>query len=90
MANISQNVYVNDNGIVYDYYTGLTYSLNPTGIFILRQLLEATPVAEIPHALENKFGISRKTASSDLDDFLQQLSSLNLFRPSEALPDDSM
>lgn len=90
MANVSQNLYINDNGFVFDYYTGLSYNLNPTGIFVLRQLLEGTPLAEITRALESKYNISHRTATSDLDDFLRQLSSLNLLRPSEALADDSM
>lgn len=90
MTNVPQNLYVNDNGFVFDYATGLTYSLNRTGVFILRKLLEGTTVAEITRALEDKFGISHKTAISDVDDFLQQLSSLNLFRPNEALANDSM
>jgi len=90
MANVSEKLYVDDNGFVFDYYTGLTYDLNPTGRFILRGLLEGTPLAEISRTLEDKYGINRRTASADIDDFLQQLSSLNLLRLKEALPDDSM
>ena len=90
MVDVSADLYVNDNGFVFDYCTGLTYNLNHTGIFILKQLLEGTPLAEITRALGNKYGISHGTAIGDLDDFLQQLASLNLYRPSEAPPDDSM
>ena len=90
MVDVSADLYVNDNGFVFDYCTGLTYSSNPTGAFILRQLLEGTPIAEITGALESEYGISHRTATSDMDDFLEQLSNLNLFTPDEALSDDSM
>ena len=90
MANVSENLYVNDNGFVFDYYTGLTYDVNHTGVFVIRQLLDSTPPAQIIRALEKKYGTSHETATIDLNDFLQQLADLNLFKPSETLPDDSM
>jgi len=90
MANVSENLYVNDNGFVLDYYTGLTYNLNHTGTFILKQLLDVTPPVQIIRALEKKYGTSRDTAAIDLDDFLRQLAKLKLLKPSEALPDDSV
>ena len=88
MVNVSDSLYVNDSGFVFDYYTGLTYNLNHTGIFIIKQLLEGTPRAAIARTLETKYGISHEAAASDLDDFLQQLDSLKLLEPSEAPPDD--
>jgi len=78
MADTKRNLHVYDNGFVFDSQGGLTYNLNQTGMFILRQLLAGTPPAEITRMLENKYQISRKVATSDLDDFLQQLSSLKL------------
>ena len=85
MDGISKNLYISDNGFIFDYDTGLTYGLNPTGVFTLRQLFEGNALAEITHTLENKYGISQRVVTSDIDDFLQQLSSLKLFRYSEAL-----
>jgi len=90
MAKVCENLYVNGNGFVFDYYGGQTYNLNPTGIFILRELLEGTPPAEITRTLENKYQIGYRTATSDVDDFLQQLSALGLFDSNGAKPDDSM
>ncbi len=88
MVNVADNLYVNDGGFVFDYYTGFTYNLNHTGIFILKQLLKGTPRTVIARALETKYGISYETATSDLDDFLQQINNQKLLRPSEAPPDD--
>ena len=90
MISDRRSLYINDNGFVFDYATGFTYSLSHTGIFILKQLLEGIPLTDIIRALEKKYGISHGTATGDLNDFLQQLANLNLFKPSEALLDDSM
>ena len=84
MANVSDNLYINDSGFVFDYYTGLTYNLNHAGIFILNRLHEGAPPAVIARALETEYGIGHETATSDLDDFLKQLDSLDLFKPGEA------
>jgi len=78
MVDIKRNLQVYDNGFVFDSQTGITYELNQAGMFILTQLLARTPWAEITRMLENKYQINRKMATSDLDDFLQQLSSLKL------------
>jgi hypothetical protein len=90
MANVSENLYVNGDGFVFDYYTGLTYDLNHTGAFVLKQLLDGIPPVQIIRALEKKYGTSHETATIDLNDFLQQLANFKLLKPSEALPDDSM
>ena len=80
MDNGQQKLYINTNGFVFDYQTGLTYRFNQTGIFILRQLLEGTSLAKIRRTLRKEYNIDSRTAKSDLDDFLQQLSGLNLIR----------
>lgn len=90
MFTVSKNIYVNDNGFVFNFYSGLTYGLNQTGTFILQGLQEQTPVSEIARGLEDAYGISRKTVASDVDEFLQQLASLNLISRDGVLPNDSM
>jgi hypothetical protein len=90
MVTISENLCVNDGGYALDYYTGLTYNLNETGAFVLRQLIEGIPPIQIIQTLEDKYGASHETATTDFNDFIQQLANLKLLKPSEALPDDSM
>jgi len=89
-TSVGHNLYVNGNGFVFDYYRGHTYNLNSTGTFILRELLEGTTPAEISRALENKYRISHRIAAGDIEDFLQQLSALDLFGSNGAQPHDSM
>lgn len=90
MFTVSKNIYVNDNGFVFNFYSGLTYGLNQTGTFILQGLQERTPVSEIARGLEDAYGISRRTVASDVDEFLQQLASLNLISRDGVLQNDSM
>jgi hypothetical protein len=90
MLTVSKNIYVNDNGFVFNFYTGLTYGLNQTGTFILKRLQERAPVPEIARGLEDAYGIGRKTVASDVDEFLQQLASLNLISRDGVLPNDSV
>ena len=73
-----ENLYISDKGFIFDYSTGLTYNLNPTGMFVLDKLLKEVPRDEILRSLQNRFGVDDKTAAIDVDDFLQQLSALNL------------
>jgi hypothetical protein len=88
MDNGHRKLYVNTKGFVFDYQTGLIYQLNPTGTLVLRRLLERTPLAEIRRTLKNEYHIDSRTAISDLDDFLRQLSGLNLLSPEEFPADD--
>ncbi|MAF85254.1 MAG: hypothetical protein CL875_02010 [Dehalococcoidales bacterium] len=88
MAHTSDNLYVDENGFIFDYKTGLTYSVNSTGVFIVRELLAGTPPSELTHLIKKKYSINHKTAASDLKAFLQQLSDDNLSVPSEVRTDD--
>ena len=90
MVRISQNLYLDENGFILDYRTGLTYSLNPTGVFIIRELLEGTALAELTQAIAKKYGISHQTAADDLKEFLRQLSNNSLLISNEVPTDDSM
>ena len=90
MIDVSQNLYLNGNGFAFDYGAGLTYTLNPAGVSVLRELLEGSQAAEITRSLESQYGISRKTATGDVDDFLQQLSNLKLISRNGAQQNDSV
>ena len=82
---VSENLYVSESGFVFNYHTGETYIMNVQGVFILREILKGTPSDEISYALEEKYGISHRKANSDIDDFLEQLSSFNLLLRNKVL-----
>lgn len=64
---------VSKSGFVFDHSSGLTYSLNPTGHFILQQLESEQEPNLILESLMNEFAVDNATARKDLDDFLRQL-----------------
>jgi hypothetical protein len=78
MADASQDLYINDNGFVFDYKTGLMCRFNETGLFIFKKLLKGTPLPEITQEFESKYGINHSIAEPDIHEFLQQLADLNL------------
>jgi hypothetical protein len=88
MDDTPQHLYISDNGFVFDYRSGLSYHLNPTGLFIFRKLLAGTPPSEITLALEKKYSITHNMAAIDIQDFLSQLSNLNLIRSEAIISDD--
>lgn len=50
-----ENLAISETGFLFDPYTGLTFSSNRTGKFILEQLRQGKPPAEIPEALRKQF-----------------------------------
>ncbi|MSP79212.1 MAG: PqqD family protein [Dehalococcoidia bacterium] len=85
MFQVSGNLHVDDNGFVFDSNSGLSYALNRTGTLVLKRLLshtmdtmEMVPVAEIAGALMDAYGISRSTALSDVNEFIDHLHSIHL------------
>ena len=75
-------------GFIFDGETGHTYNVNPAGFLILKELIAETPLREIRDKLQDKYGISRKVASMDLDDFLRQLLRLELIESDEVVSFD--
>ena len=88
MDNSFENLYINDNGFVFDYCGGVSYQLNQPGLFIFRELLAGTPAPEIILVLEKKYGISHDMATIDTKDFLAQMSGLNLIGAKKIIVDD--
>ncbi len=64
---------ISDSGFVFDPYTGSTFSVNATGLLILRGLQQEQARAEIMGLLEAAFGIGEADLNRDLDEFVGQL-----------------
>jgi hypothetical protein len=74
---------VSESGFLFDPYTGLTFSLNPTGRFILERLRDGLSEPSIRQALEAGFQTSPgDDPLRDVREFMQQL------RESGLLPAD--
>lgn len=64
---------INDEGFIFDPETGNSYTVNKTGLFIIKLLKEGKNEEEIVKALTEEFEIGEDEAKRDLVDFLEQL-----------------
>ena len=64
---------INDEGFIFDPETGNSYTVNQTGLFIIKLLKEGKNEEEIVKALTEEFEIGKDEAKRDLVDFLEQL-----------------
>lgn len=53
-------------------------SLNETGTFLWRQLLEEKTHEQLLEALLNEYNVDKETATQDIDKFTKRLSEVNL------------
>ncbi|WP_456341650.1 HPr-rel-A system PqqD family peptide chaperone [Thermovibrio sp.] len=75
-----QKLAMSDEGFIFDPETGSSFTVNQTGLFILKLLKEGKSQEEIVEALTEEFDVSREEASRDLIDFLEQLRINGLLR----------
>lgn len=64
---------INDEGFIFDPETGNSYTVNKTGLFIIKLLKEGKTEEEIVKALTERFEVSEDEAKRDLIDFIEQL-----------------
>ncbi len=64
---------VSDRGFVFDPHTGATFSVNPSGLVVLRGLQEGLPRARIASLLEASFETARADLGRDVDEFVSML-----------------
>ena len=69
---------VSKSGFLFDHSTGLSYTLNPTGLFIFQQIQDGKQAVEILKALMDEFTVDEERARRDLDDFYRQMKELGL------------
>ena len=61
---------------VFDTVSGMFFRLSATASFILRSIVEGVQLADLPAAMERRYGIDRATAARDVQLFLNELSAL--------------
>lgn len=71
---------ISDSGFVFDPITGFTFSLNPTGLFILRQLKDGCSVEQVVVLLQREFDSEADDLVRDVDDFVRRLRDQGLLR----------
>lgn len=70
--NLKNELTLSDTGFLFDHVSGLTYTVNDTGGFVLRKLTEGASAAEIVNALAEEFDVSESVAHKDLESFYEQ------------------
>ncbi len=68
-----QKLAISDEGFIFDPETGSSFTVNQTGLFILKLLKEGKSQEEIVEALTENFEVTKEEAARDLIDFLEQL-----------------
>ena len=75
---IRKNIAVSENGFIFNPLTGDSFSVNQTGVFILRKMKEGDSDEDIMKALQEEYELDAYTAEKDLYDFLSLLKSYQL------------
>lgn len=75
---IRKNIAVSENEFIFNPLTGDSFSVNQTGVFILRKMKEGDSNEDIMKALQEEYELDTYTAEKDLYDFLSLLKSYQL------------
>ncbi len=75
---LRSNIQVHDNGFVFAYDLGLTFTTNNTGVQLLKMLQQNLPKDQIKSTVMQMFGISGEDFDIDFQDFMMQLKNLKL------------
>ncbi len=75
---IRKNIAISESGFIFNPLTGDSFSVNETGLFVLRKLKEEENDETILKAFQEEFELDSNTAEIDLNDFLSMLKSYQL------------
>lgn len=70
---INQNIAISDTGFLFNPSTGESFTINDTGISIIKALKEGLDDAAIISALTDQYNVEEKDAERDLTDFREAL-----------------
>ncbi len=73
-----KNLAINDEGFIFDPITGESFTVNKTGLFILKALKDGFSENELAEKLSKNFDVSFEEAQRDVIDFLGKLRSYRL------------
>ena len=69
---------LSENGFLFDTTTGHTYSLNPSGTFILKRLIKGIPLEDIKAAMAETYDTTEEVITRDLNQFMLFLTELGI------------
>ncbi len=77
MKKLSQ-LALNDEGFIFDPFTGDSYQVSETGLFIIQRLREEKSDDDIANSLTEEFEVSAEDAQRDVADFRGRLKNIGL------------
>lgn len=76
------HLHLSPQGFLFDHHSGLSFTTNSTGAWILDRLIQGAKRQELLNGLVETFEVEPDTASLDLEEFL------GLLRQARVLPRD--
>ena len=70
---------INSEGFIFDPSTGDSFTVNPTGLFIITNLRDGKNIDEIAETLSQEFEDTPEEIAKDISDFITHLSTYNLY-----------
>ncbi len=70
---------INKEGFIFDPTTGDSFTVNPTGLFIISNLRDGKSTEEIAEILSKEFDDTPEEISKDISDFITHLNTYNLY-----------
>ena len=71
--NALRRLAMSDSGFVFDPVNGESYTVNPSGLAVLRLLKEGRSFSEILQQIAREFKVDTRKAERDVSDFIIQL-----------------
>jgi hypothetical protein len=69
---------VNKNGFIFDPENGVSYTVNDTGLFILKHLQKGVNNEEIIKLLTDEYEVNSESVRSDMEHYMAMLKALHL------------
>lgn len=78
-----KNIALSDTGFVFNPSTGDSFSVNPVGLGILKDLKDGKDEKDIVSRLVNEYQTSKEIAEKDVSDFFRMIRLFNLIEYNE-------
>ncbi|GAB1467912.1 hypothetical protein MASR2M64_06040 [Candidatus Cloacimonadota bacterium] len=69
---------VNKNGFIFDPENGISYTVNDTGLFILKHLQKGVDKDDIISLITEEYDVNIENARSDMEHYMAMLKALRL------------
>lgn len=73
-----KSLMINEEGFAFDPRSGNTYSINPSGLLVINCIKAGASTDQIIEQLTKQFEVDERTASRDLEAFLNVMSRYKL------------